>query len=161
MTGQRRARSPADLPPRERNVEYMRRQVIIVLVCLLCGLILALIGFDVEQSVAAVSSAAITTISACPTVPDLGCKDAPFPSNPTKNDFAPTGEKPQSKLWYNDGRWWASMLYSDGHYYIFYLDGQTWVKTATQLDPLLRTQADCLWDSAAHKLYVASGGGME
>ena len=23
----------------------------------------------------------------------------------------PTGEKPESKLWYNDGFWWASMFY--------------------------------------------------
>src|SRR3954470_5710867 len=23
---------------------------------------------------------------------------------------APTGQKPESKLWWNDGRWWASMF---------------------------------------------------
>ena len=72
------------------------------------------------------AASSIAAVSSCPT---LGCQDAAFPANPNKSDFSPTGEKPQSKLWYNDGRWWASMLHSDGAYYIFYLEGQTWVKT--------------------------------
>jgi hypothetical protein len=73
----------------------------------------------------------------------------------------PTGEKPQSKLWYNDGRWWADMLHSDGKHYIFYLDraAQRWLKTDTQLDPRTTTKSDCRWDGA--HLYVASGGGLE
>jgi len=75
--------------------------------------------------------------------------------------ITPTGEKPQSKLWYNDGRWWADMLFTDGDHYIFYLNRATqqWVKTATRLDSRTRTKSDCLWDGA--HLYVASGGGLE
>lgn len=71
----------------------------------------------------------------------------------------PTGEKPQSKLWFNDGRWWADMLDPSGEHYIFYLDtaSQTWVNTGTKLDPRAKTKSDCLWDG--EHLYVVSGGG--
>ncbi|HEX5691024.1 MAG TPA: PKD domain-containing protein, partial [Roseiflexaceae bacterium] len=70
-----------------------------------------------------------------------------------------SGEKPQSKLWYNDGRWWGDLVHSDGKHYIFYLDQatQTWVKTNTTLDTRTATKSDCLWDGTY--LYVASGGG--
>ncbi len=73
----------------------------------------------------------------------------------------PTGEKPQSKLWYNDGRWWADLLATDGDHYIFYLDRATqqWIKTATRLDSRTQTKSDCLWDGT--HLYIASGGGFE
>ena len=74
---------------------------------------------------------------------------------------APTSEKPQSKLWYNDGRWWADMLAANGNHYIFYLDRvtQQWIRTATRLDSRTQTKSDCLWDGT--HLYVASGGGFE
>jgi hypothetical protein len=140
----------------------MRHRVLIVVACLLCGITLALTGLDSGRNAIAITNAASTTITDCPTTPNIGCKDQAFPLNPSKSDFSPTGEKPQSKLWYNDGRWWASMLNTaaDNHYYIFYLSGQTWVKTNTQLDPRPQTQADCLWDSVNHKLYVVSGAGV-
>jgi hypothetical protein len=36
---------------------------------------------------------------------------------------APTGSKPESKLWFNDGRWWASMYDGNGgDVYIWSLD---------------------------------------
>jgi hypothetical protein len=89
-------------------------------------------------------------------VPDTGIADFEY-----KGLITPSAEKPQSKLWYNDGRWWADMLYSDGDHYIFYLNRTTqqWVKTPTRLDTRTRTKSDCLWDGA--HLYVASGGGLE
>ena len=76
----------------------------------------------------------------------------------------PTAEKPESKLWYNDGTWWASM-YSDDNpegpaledgYYIFKLNLSTkqWQRQDTQLDPRNTSSADVLWDG--NKLYVAS-----
>lgn len=136
----------------------MRRQLIIALVCLLGGLSIVMTGIASGRNPATASVADIT-LTSCPTAPDIGCKDAAFPSNPSKVDFSPTGEKPQSKLWYNNGRWWASMLYTDRSYYIFYLSGQSWVKTNTQLDTRVQSQADCLWDAANQKLYVASGAG--
>src|ERR671915_781356 len=72
---------------------------------------------------------------------------------------APTGSKPESKLWWNDGFWWASMWHAaSGDFHIFRLDQgtQTWVDTGVALDDRPSTRADTLWDGAAGKLYVAS-----
>lgn len=68
-----------------------------------------------------------------------------------------TGSKPESKLWFNDGFWWASMWStSPAGFYIYRLDPDTddWVRTTTLLDPRSATRADTLWDGT--KLYVAS-----
>jgi hypothetical protein len=130
----------------------MRRQINLVVACLICGAILVAGGLSGWRGLIAVTNAADPT-SCLP----RDCLDAQFPANPNLSAFAPTGEKPQSKLWFNDGRWWADMLHSDSKYYIFYLDGQTWVKTNTALDDRIPTQADCLWDGT--HLYVASGAG--
>jgi hypothetical protein len=70
---------------------------------------------------------------------------------------AATGEKPESKLWFNDGIWWGSLIDpATGAYYIHRLDTstQTWVRTATPLDNRPETRADTLWTGT--KLYVAS-----
>jgi PKD repeat protein len=72
---------------------------------------------------------------------------------------SPTGSKPESKLWFNDGRWWASMFDpTSGDHHIFWLDGSTgaWTDTETTIDTRQDTRADALWDAAAGKLYVAS-----
>jgi trimeric autotransporter adhesin len=72
---------------------------------------------------------------------------------------APTGSKPESKLWWNDGFWWASMWDSaSADFHIFRLDlsTQTWTDTGVALDDRGSTRADVLWDEAAGKLYVAS-----
>lgn len=77
--------------------------------------------------------------------------------NRCRND--PTGEKPQSKLWYHDGFWWASLCNETlDDYHIYRLDpsGQSWVDTGVLLDPRPNTKADVLWDEASGKLYVAS-----
>jgi hypothetical protein len=76
--------------------------------------------------------------------------------------LTPTGEKPQSKLWFNDGRWWADLFSpAAGAYHVYVLDraAQRWVDTGVALDPRPRTKADCLWDGL--HLYVVSGGGLE
>jgi trimeric autotransporter adhesin len=70
-----------------------------------------------------------------------------------------TGEKPESKLWWNDGIWWASMWsQSAGVYHIFRLNtaNQSWVDTGTLLDNRNSSRADTLWDASTSKLYVAS-----
>ena len=70
---------------------------------------------------------------------------------------AATGEKPESKLWWNDGSWWASMFDAASQtYHIFRLDRSTenWVDTGTPLDSRPKTRADTLWDGS--HLYVAS-----
>jgi Bacterial Ig domain len=68
-----------------------------------------------------------------------------------------TAEKPESKLWWNDGFWWANMFDNgSGTYHIFRLDTSTqgWVDTGVRVDPRAGSRADVLWDGT--KLYVAS-----
>jgi Ca2+-binding RTX toxin-like protein len=67
----------------------------------------------------------------------------------------PTTPKPESKLWWNDGFWWASMIRS-GEYRIFRLNlrTQTWSDTGVVLDTRDSTRQDVL--STGSKLFVAS-----
>ncbi len=70
---------------------------------------------------------------------------------------APTSDKPQSKLWYTDGIWWADMFDTVSRtWHIFRLDrgAQTWVDTGVRIDDRPNTLADALWDGS--HLYVAS-----
>jgi hypothetical protein len=70
---------------------------------------------------------------------------------------APTGTKPEAKLWFNDGSWWASMWdVGTSDFYIWKLNrgSETWTRTGTPLDDRSSTRADVLWDGT--KLYVAS-----
>jgi hypothetical protein len=125
----------------------MRRHMTLTLLGSVVGLILALV--DPRPDLHLVRTANATVV--------LPAGYADFKYNDNAN--APTGEKPQSKLWYNDGRWWADMVAPDGLHYIYYLDipTQTWMKTTTTLDPRTATKSDCLWDGV--HLYAASGGG--
>lgn len=70
---------------------------------------------------------------------------------------AATGEKPESKIWWNDGYWWASLFdaVSQDHH-IFRLDRstETWVDTETMIDNRSKTRSDTLWDGT--HLYVSS-----
>jgi PKD repeat protein len=69
----------------------------------------------------------------------------------------PTSDKPQSKLWFNDGSWWANMFDTVSKtWHIFRLDRQTqtWVDTGTQVDNRPETLSDALWDG--QNLYIAS-----
>ncbi|MBD0282189.1 MAG: hypothetical protein ICV69_08360 [Thermoleophilaceae bacterium] len=69
----------------------------------------------------------------------------------------PTGSKPESKLWWTDGAWWASMWAGAGAgFHIFRLDPATqrWVDTGVAIDDRSGTRADALWDGT--HLYVAS-----
>jgi hypothetical protein len=70
---------------------------------------------------------------------------------------AATGEKPESKLWWNDGSWWASLFDTSSQtHHIFRLDRSTehWVDTGTMIDNRPKTRADVLWDG--NKLYISS-----
>ena len=84
---------------------------------------------------------------------DVGFEDGAYngASNP------PTSDKPQSKLWYNDGSWWAVMYVpASADWRIFRLDrsAETWVNTGVPVDSRKQTLSDVLWDGK--KLYVAS-----
>jgi hypothetical protein len=72
---------------------------------------------------------------------------------------APTGEKPQSKLWFNDGIWWGSLFNpAAGVFHIHRLNWatQTWTSTNVLIDPRANADVDALWDGT--KLYIASVG---
>jgi hypothetical protein len=72
---------------------------------------------------------------------------------------APTGQKPQSKLWFNDGIWWSSMFNpSAGDFHIYRLNWstQTWIDTGVLIDTRISSSADTLWDGT--KLYIVSAG---
>ncbi len=82
---------------------------------------------------------------------DIGHEDF---ADPGGNET--TGSKPESKLWFNDGAWWASMSDADAGFHIYRLNAttDTWVDTGVELDNRAATRADTLWDGA--HLYVAS-----
>lgn len=92
-----------------------------------------------------------TSISAASA--DVGYRDFRFGDS---CNSTPTGEKPESKLWWNDGFWWGSLCTADNVYRIHRFDAadQTWSDTGTLLDDRPSTKADTLWDG--QKLYVAS-----
>lgn len=78
----------------------------------------------------------------------------------------PSGQKPQSKLWFNDGIWWGSLFKPSAagdpanEYRIFQFDpaGQSWADTGTPLDARNSSEADTLWDGT--HLYVASSSDL-
>jgi hypothetical protein len=67
----------------------------------------------------------------------------------------PTSSKPESKVWFNDGFWWASMYNSSASAFTIHrLSGTTWTNTGVVIDDRETTHQDALWDGT--KLYVAS-----
>jgi PKD repeat protein len=72
-------------------------------------------------------------------------------------ELAPTADKPESKLWYADGLWWADMWDTiSSQHHIFQLNRATeqWTDTGVVLDQRASTQSDTLWDGS--HLYVSS-----
>ena len=69
---------------------------------------------------------------------------------------SPTRDKPQNKLWYHDGAWWAVMLDPvDNRVRIFELLGDnSWRRTDAVVDDRLDSTADVRWDG--RKLFVAT-----
>src|SRR3712207_5986342 len=91
---------------------------------------------------------------------DAGYRDFSFAANAVDN---PTGEKPQSKLWFNDGVWWASLFdRSSEEYRIYRYDwsAHTWSDTGTLIDERNTSKADTLWDGT-HLYVVSAGSGLK
>jgi PKD repeat protein len=85
------------------------------------------------------------------TTGDVGYQDSAYTGT------APTADKPQSKLWFNDGRWWADMFEPVSKtWHIWRLNRSTeiWSDTGTKIDDRAATHGDALWDGT--HLYVAS-----
>lgn len=81
---------------------------------------------------------------------------------PSPTPYSPTADKPQSKLWFHDGRWWGSLFNpagppdGTGGFYIHRLDrsSRTWTDTGALVDDGNSSQADAL--PVGRKLYMAS-----
>lgn len=87
-----------------------------------------------------------------------GFRDFGFPTG-LGTDNAPTSEKPESKLWWNNGYWWASMWSVAGNSYHIYrlnMATQDWEDSGVAIDDRFGSKADVLWDEANNKLYVVS-----
>ena len=57
-----------------------------------------------------------------------------------------TGEKPESKLWFNDGFWWAVLWDSQAlshHIFRFDLNAQDWLNTGTAVDNRTSSAPTC------------------
>ena len=88
-----------------------------------------------------------------------GYRDFDYGLNAGTNRRA-TGDKPQSKLWFTDGYWWAAMFNPapTTKWKIYRLDTTTqdWVSTGVTIDDRDQSHGDYLWDETSQKLYVAS-----
>jgi len=84
--------------------------------------------------------------------------DAGFVGPSTSGDgSAATGEKPESKLWWNDDAWWAVLFDAASQtHHIFRLDRSSgeWIDTGIMVDNRPKTRSDALWDGT--KLYISS-----
>jgi len=90
-----------------------------------------------------------------------GFQDFSFGSGVDSTANRATGSKPESKLWYNDHIWWAT-LYNPaggGGHRIHALDPttQTWLDTGVLVDARKTSRQDVLW--TGQKLYFASRAG--
>ncbi len=75
----------------------------------------------------------------------------------TAVNTTPTGEKPQSKLWWHDGIWWGSLWDPARHTHTihrFDVLTQSWTSTGTAIDDRTKAKADALWDG--QRLYLVS-----
>jgi hypothetical protein len=103
--------------------------------------------------VAAVAAAMLTT-AAPAHASDVGTADFTYGTV-----SAPTGQKPQSKLWFADGIWWGSLYNSTAKQFRihrFDWSANTWSDTGVLVDPRASASMDALWDG--DHLYIASAG---
>lgn len=83
--------------------------------------------------------------------------DVGFQGPSLNGSSAPTGQKPESKLWYNDGRWWGVLFDSAArNFKIWRYDwaANSWASTSTVVDKRNRSSSDALWDGG--RLYIAT-----
>jgi hypothetical protein len=112
---------------------------------------------------ALIASLLIGGISASEQI-QVGYRDFSYPAG-TGSNSKPTGEKPESKLWFNDGVWWGVLWSTPGNAYQIHgldLTTQDWLDTGTVVDARTKGRVDVLWDPTVDTthpdgtLYVAS-----
>lgn len=129
--------------------------------------LILVVGMTIIPVILLWSAVSTALVDSVPLVPGEGYRDFSYYDTHLAKQIIkePTGTKPESKLWWNDGYWWASMYYTPTnafHIYRLQLSNQTWVDTGVQLDDTRdpddpkNVKADTLWDEAAQKLYVLS-----
>lgn len=72
---------------------------------------------------------------------------------------AASGTKPETKLWYAHGIWWAVMwdtVSADWHIFRLVRSTHTWADTGVLVDKRAGTLADALYESRTDTLYIAS-----
>ena len=85
---------------------------------------------------------------------EVGYRDFSYSTSIT----APTGQKPESKLWYADGTWWGALWNNTVRRLEIHRFNQAtqatnaWTATGTIIDSRRNSEADTLWDGS--KLYV-------
>ncbi len=131
----------------DTDIRIHRRYAASLRLVLLCAIAVALmIGAPGKTT----SSAQAST--------DFGSRDFSYAASGVS---APTGQKPQSKLWFNDGSWWGVLFdKSAEEYHIYRYDwaAHTWGDTGTVVDERNNANPDALWDGNVGKLYIASAG---
>ena len=111
---------------------------------ILAALLMAIVSISLLLGVASPAMADPT---------DVGYRDFSFGTRAS----SPTAEKPQSKLWFNDGIWWGSLWNASTNrweIYRFNWSENTWSTTGTPLESRANSKADTLWDGT--HLYVAT-----
>jgi hypothetical protein len=120
-------------------------------------------GAKLPPAPTAASHGAAATLAA-DAASDVGVRDFSYGSSAS----APTGEKPQSKLWFNDGSWWG-VLWSKSRklydIYQFNWSTDTWTDTGVGVDSRNRSRADVLWDGShlfivTHQKEGTNGGDL-
>ncbi len=94
------------------------------------------------------------SVSAQSTPVTVGYRDFNFGATVSSE---PTSDKPQSKLWWNDGLWWGSLWNPAANRYEihrFDVATQSWAATGTALDSRTGSRADAFWDGT--RLYISS-----
>ncbi|MBA3431269.1 MAG: hypothetical protein H0U16_07295, partial [Actinobacteria bacterium] len=93
-------------------------------------------------------------LDSVPASDDVGLRDFSYGTGVT----APTGQKPQSKLWWTSGGTWWGVLWSTGakSWTIQKFDKGTgnWANTGVKVDNRRTAGPDALWDG--HTLYIAT-----
>ena len=116
------------------------RLTALAIIAVIIGLLLSALGPVMQASAAPVAA---------------GFKDHSYGAGVV----APTEDKPQSKVWFADGFWWAGMFVDGSEdYRIHKYNASThvWTATSTILDTRNSSHGDYLWDGATNTLYVAS-----
>ena len=114
-----------------------------------------IIGLVVLALVSSLLTVVVSVVGSAPAQAASGDFGYPDASLTSFGSATPTASKPESKLWYAGGSWWASMAASSG-YHIYRLNRptNTWSDTGVALDDRSNTRADALWNGT--HLFVAS-----